>query len=137
MPVRMKFSEKAAGIEDQIVTFRGRALEFHFGAAFHLGDIEYFRVDVARAGAFVQQIRHRVGGQVLGVGHLLRREIVDKIAIAPTPSLKRHTVLAGSIQALLDGLMGKIGQFAQFLNEARPTAFSHSDYRDAGVIYVV
>ena len=137
MPVRMKLPGKSAGIEDQVVAFRGQALEFHLGATLHLGDFEHFRVDVAGARALVQQVRHRVGGQVIGVGHLLRGEVVDEIPVTPAPSLERHPVLARSVQALLDGLMGKIGQFPQFLNEARPTAFTHSDDRDAGVVNVV
>ena len=74
---------------------------------------------------------------MVGVGHLLRCEIVGEVLIAPTPSLERHAVLAGSFQALLDGFMGQFRQFLQMLNQARPTAFAHSDDRDARVIYVV
>ena len=74
---------------------------------------------------------------MVGVGHLLRREIVGEVAIAPTPSLERHAVLARSFQALLDGFMGQFRQFLQILNQARPAAFAHSDDRNARVIYVV
>ena len=74
---------------------------------------------------------------MVGVGHLLRREVVDEVSIEPTPSLEYHTVLASSFQALLNGCMGEIRQLPQLLNEARPTAFTHSDGRDARVIYVV
>jgi len=90
-----------------------------------------------RARTFVQQVRHGIGGQVVGVGHLLRREVVGEVSIAPTPSFECHTVLASSSQALLHGFMGKIRQVPQFLNQARPTAFAHSDDRDARVVDVV
>ena len=112
-------------------------LELHPRAAFHPGDTEHLRVDVARARALVQQVRHRVGGQVVGVGHLLRREVVGEVPFAPAPPLECDTVLASSLQALLDGLMGQIRQLPQLLNQARPTAFTHSDDRDARVVDVV
>ena len=137
VPFGIEFSGKPPGVEDQVVALLRQALEFHLRAAFHPGDIEHFRVDVARPRAFMQQVRHQVDGQVVGVGHLLRREIVGEVLIAPPPSLERHAVLARSIQALLDGFMGKIRQFVQFLNKARPAAFAHSEGRDTRVIYVV
>ena len=137
VPVGMELSGKPAGIEDQVVAFRRPAVEFHLRAALHPGDVQHLRVDVVRARAFVQQVRHQVGGQVVGVGHLLRREVVSEVSIAPAPSLECDTVLASSFQALLDGLVGQIRQLPQLLNQARPTAFTHSDGRDAGVIHVV
>ena len=117
--------------------FRRSALEFHLGATLHPGDIEHSCVDVARTRAFLQQFRHQINGQVIGVGHLLRREVVNEVTIMPTPSFELHAILASGIQALLDGLMGKIRQLTQFLNKARPTAFAHFEGRYARIIYVV
>ena len=75
---------------------------------------------------------------MVGVGHLLGREVVGEVPIAPTPStLECDPVLAGSLQALLDGFVRQIGQLLQFLNEARPTAYTHADDRNARVVYVV
>ena len=137
VPVGMQLSWKAAGIEHQVVAFRRSSLELHPRADLHPGDIEHFRVDVARARAFVQQLRHRVGGQVIGVGHLLRREVMGEVPIAPSPSFECNSVLASPVQALLDGFVGKVRQSLQLLDQARPTAFTHSDDRDARVVYVV
>ena len=89
------------------------------------------------AGAFLQQLSHDVSGKVVGVGHLLRREVVDEVAVAPAPALERHAVLAGAVQALLDGLMGQPGQLLQLRNQRRPTAFADPDHRDARVVDVV
>ena len=74
---------------------------------------------------------------MVGIGHLLRREVVGEVPIAPTPSLEGNAVLAGSLQTLLDGLVWQVRQLVQFLNEARPTAFADADYGDARVVYVV
>ena len=93
----------------------------------------HFRVDVARARAFVQQIGQQIGGQVIGVGHLLRREIVGKVPVAAPPSLKRNAVFAGSFQALLNGFVGQVRQLMQFLNQTRPAAFAHADDRDTRI----
>ena len=133
----MEFPGKPAGVEHQVVAFRRPALEFHSRAAIHPGDIEHLRVDVPRARAFVEQVRHQVGGQVVGVGHLLRREVVGEVSIAPAPSLERDTVLASPAQALLDGVVRQVRQLLELPNEARPTAFTDSDDRDPRVVDVV
>ena len=137
VPVGMELSGEPAGIEDQVVAFRRPAVEFHLRASLHPGDVQHLPVDVVRARAFVQQVRQQVGGQVVGVGHLLRCEVVSEVSIASTPPLECDTVLASSSQAPLDGLVGQIRQLPQLLNQAWPTAFTHSDGRDAGVIHVV
>ncbi|MDE0054368.1 MAG: hypothetical protein OXT64_08985 [Gammaproteobacteria bacterium] len=85
----------------------------------------------------LQQFPHEVRGQVVGIGHLLRREVMREIPIAPTPSLERNAVFAGPVEALLDGLVRQVGQLLQFLHEARPTALAHPDDRNPRVVYVV
>ena len=137
VPLGMELLGKPARIEDQVVAFRRQIPERHLCAALHPGDVEHLCVDMPRARAFVQKLRHEVGGQVVGVGHLLRREEMRELAIAPPPSLECNTVLARSLQALLDGFMGQVRQLAQCLHQARPTAFAHSNDRDARIVYVV
>ena len=88
MPVGTEFPRKAPGIEDEVVAFRRPTLEFDLRAAFHSLDVEHLRIDVARPSAFVQQVRQEVGGQVVGVGHLLGREEVGEVPIAPSPSFE-------------------------------------------------
>ena len=137
VPVGIEFLRKPASIEDQVVAFRRPAFELHLRAAFHPGDVEHLRIHVARARALVQQISHQVGGQVVGVRHLLRREVVREIPIAPTPSLecKRRTCAFPSSAA--GRFVGELRQLLQLLNQARPTAFTDPDNRDARVIYVM
>ena len=135
--VGMEFPGEATGIEDQVVAFRRPVLELHLRAALYPRDVEHSRVDVARARGFVQQLPHEVGGKVVRIGHLLRRKVMGEVSIAPTPSLERDTVLAGPVEALLDGPVRQVGQLLQFLHQARPTALAHADDRDARVVYVV
>ena len=137
MPVGMQFPGKSAGVEDQVVAFRRPAVEFHLRAAIHPGDVEHVRIDVARARALVQQVRHHVGGEVIGVGDLLRSEVVGEVPVAASPSLERNSVLAGSVQALLDGFVREVRQLLQLLNQARPTAFAHTDNRNPRVVDMV
>ncbi len=59
-----------------------------------------------RARAFLEQVSHQVGGQVVGVGDLLRGEVVREVPVAPAPSLECNAVLARTLQALLDGFVG-------------------------------
>ena len=124
-------------VEDQVVAFRRPAVEFHLRAAIHAGDVEHVRVDVPRARALVQQVRHHVGGEVVGVGNLLRSEVVGEVPVAASPSLERNSVLAGSVQALLDVFVRQVRQLLQFLNQARPAAFTHPDDRYPRVVDVV
>ncbi len=74
---------------------------------------------------------------MVSVRHLLRREVVCEVPIAPPPPLECDAVLAGPSQSLLDSLVGQVRQFVQFLNQAGPAAFAHSDDGDPRVIYVV
>ena len=128
---------KAAGVEDEVVTLSLPAFEFHLRAAVHPRDIQHFPVDVKRVRAFVQQIPQKVGGEVVGVGHLLWRKVVAEVLVAPAPSLESDSILAGSLQALLDNVVGQVRQPVQFRHQARPTAFADADDRDARVIYVM
>ena len=137
VPVGVQFPGKSPGIEDQVVAFRRPSVEFHLRAALQRGDLDHVRIDVARARALVQQVRHHIGGQVVGVGDLLRCEEVGEVPVATTPALECNSVLASAIQSLLDGFMGQVRQLLQFLDQARPTAFTHSDDRDARVIDVM
>ena len=72
---------------------------------------------MARLRAFLKQFPHQVGGQVVGVGYLLRREVVGEVLVAPPPSLECNAVLARSLQALLDGF---VRQTRQLLATAQP-----------------
>ena len=137
MSGRVDFPGKPPGIEDEVVALRAAVLEFHFGATVHPVDPEHLRVDVARARAFVQQVRHPVRGQVVGVRDLLWREVVGEVPIAPPPTLEGDAVLAGALQALLNGFVGQRRQLLQMLNQAGPTAFTDPDDRNARVIDVV
>ena len=137
VPVGKEFPGKSPRIEDQVVAFRRLILEFHFRAAVHPRDIEHFCVDMARLRAFLKQFPHQVGGQVVGVGYLLRREVVGEVLVAPPPPLECNAVLARSLQALLDGFVRQTRQLLQLLNQGRPTAFAHPYDRDAGVVDMV
>ena len=130
MPVGMQFPGKSPRVEDQVVAFRRPAVEFHLRAAIYPGDFQDVRIDVVCMRAFVQQVRHHVGGEVVGVGDLLRCEVVGEVPVTASPSFERYSVFAGSIQALLDGFVRQVRQLLQLLNQARPASFTYTDYRD-------
>ena len=88
MPVGAELPRKPAGVEDEIVAFRRPPFELDLRASLHSPDVEHLRVDVTCARAFVQQVRQQIGGEVVGVGHLLRREEVGEVPIAPSPSFE-------------------------------------------------
>ena len=103
VPVGMKLPGEPAGIKDQVVTRRRQAVEFNLCTAVNPGNTEDFGINVTGISAFVQQFPHQVGGQVVAIGLIFRKEVVDEVLVANTPSLECNTVLAGSIKKLLDG----------------------------------
>ena len=61
VPVRIELSREPPCIEHQVVALGRQTLEFHLRTALDLRDVEHLRVDVVRARALAQQVRHQVG----------------------------------------------------------------------------
>ena len=74
---------------------------------------------------------------MVSIRYLLRREVVGEVSTTPSPAFECDAVLAGSHQALLHDLMGHVRQLLQFLDQARPAAFTHPNDRNARVVDVV